>query len=97
MKRRVYTSRNEKQADFFVGFFITAALIVLGPAAVGALAGGIDIIGWIVPVVALGFLIGAGIYRPWMALGALGCFGTLIALGLLAALFVAVVCSTGFR
>jgi hypothetical protein len=97
MKRRVYTSRNEKQADFFAGFFITAALIVLGPAAVGALTGGIDIIGWIVPVVALGFLIGAGIYRPWMALGALGCLGTLIALGLLAALFVAVVCSAGFR
>lgn len=98
MKRKEYTSRGEKQADFFVGFFIMAGLIVLPPVLSAMPVGRQDPIvwSWIVLVAGLGFLIGAGIYRPWMAVGGLGCLGALIALGLLAALFIAVVCSSMF-
>ena len=48
-------------------------------------------------VAGLGFLVGAGVYRPWMAVGGLGCLGSLIALGLLGALFIAVTCSSSYR
>ena len=100
MKRKEYTSKGEKQNDFFVGYFIMAALIVLLPLLGSIVASGVVSItgaGGIVPFAVLAFLIGTGIYRPWMAVGGLGCLGTLIALGLLAALFIAVTCSSGFR
>jgi hypothetical protein len=100
VKRKEYTSRGEKQNDFFVGYFIMAALIVLLPLLASVVAGGgVSVTGGsaLVPVAAIAFLIAAGIYRPWMAVGGLGCLGTLIALGLLVALFFAVVCSSGFR
>jgi hypothetical protein len=99
VKRKEYTSRAEKQSDFFVGYFVMAVLVVLGPTLAGVVGGSVSAQsgGVIVLVAAVAFLIGAGIYRPWMAVGGLGCLGTLIALGLLAALFIAVVCSSGFR
>jgi hypothetical protein len=99
MKRREYTSRGEKQTDFFIGFFAMAAILILLPMLLNAVAGGFSgSTGTVVLLVAVvGFLSGAGVYRRWMALGGLGCLGTLLALGLLAALFVAVVCSSAFR
>jgi len=83
MKRKVYSSRAEKQGDFWVGFVVFPIL------AVGVPAGG--------SILALVFLIVAGVYRPWMAIGGLGCIGALIAVGLLVSIFLAVVCSSGFR
>jgi hypothetical protein len=96
VKRKVYTSRGEKQADFFVGFFIMAVIFLLTPVMlVNVLEGPAQ--GLTSPILAVAFLILAGIYRPWMAVGGLGCIGSLVALGLLAALFIAVVCSSAFR
>jgi hypothetical protein len=99
VKRKEYTSRGEKQADFFIGFLVMAGLLILWPVLAGTIPGtNSDVaLGWISLVGSLGFLIGAGIYRPWMAIGGLGCLGTLIGLGLLAAIFIAVVCSSAFR
>jgi hypothetical protein len=99
VKRKEYISRGEKQSDFVVGFFVMAVLIVLGPVISGASVGSNNAgpLSWIGLVAVLGFLIGTGIYRPWMALGGLGCIGTLISLGLLAALFIAVTCGSMFR
>ena len=99
MKRKEYSSRGEKEADFIIGLFVMAGLLILGPIVAAALPGSNNTgaLNWIGLIGILGFLIGAGIYRPWIALGGLGCLGTLIGLGLLAALFVAVVCSSGFR
>jgi hypothetical protein len=96
MKRKVYTSRSEKQNDFFIGFLIFAVLLVGTPALIADFAreAWAPLVAFVFPVL---FLITAGIYRPWMAIGGLGCIGALIALGLLAAVFLSVVCSTGFR
>jgi len=96
MKRKVYSSRAEKQGDFWVGFVVFPILAVGVPAVLvnfvhdsNLAAGG--------SILALVFLIVAGVYRPWMAIGGLGCIGALIAVGLLASIFLAVVCSSGFR
>jgi hypothetical protein len=99
VKRRDYTSRGEKQSDFFIGFFAMAAILLLLPMLLNAVSGGFSGTtgAGVLVLAAVGFLIGAGVYRRWMAIGALGCLGTLLALGLLAALFVAVVCSSAFR
>ena len=96
MKRKVYTSRSERQNDFFVGFLIFAVLLIgVSPLVSSQVHGSAQSVATVaVPVL---FLIAAGIFRPWMAIGGLGCIGALIALGLLAAVFVSVVCSTGFR
>jgi hypothetical protein len=98
VKRKVYTSRGQKEGDFFGGYFVMAAIVILVPLVGGALAGAMDVTGGglIVLVAAVAFLIVTGIYRPWMAVGGLGCLGSLIALGLLAALFISVVCSSAF-
>jgi hypothetical protein len=96
VKRKVYATRGEKQADFFVGFFIVAVIFLLTPVVFLNLVQG-PAQGLTSPILAVAFLILAGIYRPWMALGGLGCIGSLIALGLLAAMFIAVVCSSAFR
>jgi len=99
VKRKIYTSRGEKRTDFFIGYFVTAVWVVLLPTLGGALTGGgTGAAGTVILLVAgLGFLVGAGVYRPWMAVGGLGCLGTLIALGLLGALFIAVTCSSSYR
>ena len=99
MKRKEYNSRGEKQGDFIIGFFVMAGVLILGPVVASGIPGSNNsgAINWIVLIGGLGFLLGAGVYRPWMALGGLGCLGSLIALGLLAAIFIAVVCSSGFR
>jgi hypothetical protein len=75
-----------------------AAIVILLPLLGGGLTGTLNIGGGglIVLVAAVAFLIVTGIYRPWMAVGGLGCLGSLIALGLLAALFISVVCSSAF-
>lgn len=96
MKRKIYTRRGEKEADFFAGFFIFALLLLLTPAVLLNFIQG-PAQGLTGAIVAVAFLLLAGFYRPWMAIGGLGCLGGLIALGLLAALFINVVCSTGFR
>jgi hypothetical protein len=98
VKRKIYTSRGQKEGDFFGGYFVMAAIVILVPVVGGAVAGAMDVTGGglIVLVAAVGFLIVTGIYRPWMAVGALGCLGSLIALGLLAAVFLSVVCSSAF-
>jgi hypothetical protein len=98
VKRKVYTSRGQKEGDFFGGYFVMAAIVILLPLVGSSLTGALDVSGGglIVLVAAVGFLIVTGIYRPWMAVGGLGCLGSLIALGLLAALFVSVVCSSAF-
>jgi hypothetical protein len=96
VKRKVYRTRGEKQGDFFVGFFIMAVILVLTPTLLVSLVEG-PAQGLTGPILAVAFLVLAGIYRPWMALGGLGCVGSFIALGLLAAMFIAVVCSSGFR
>jgi hypothetical protein len=99
MRRKQYTSRDERRADFIAGYVFMAGAIVLLPQVANALTGNFsaNTAGIFVLVAGLVFLVGTGIYRPWMAIGGLGCLGTLIALGLLAALFVAVVCSSMFR
>ena len=96
MKRKVYTSRGQKEGDFWAGFFIFPALVLGVPPVLGTLVQGpAQVLSG--PILGIAFLIVAGIYRPWMAIGALGCVGALLALGLFAAIFLAVVCSSGFR
>ena len=105
MNPKVYWSRGEKVADFFLGmglwyilnaiYFVAMFFITLSATASNIrMDTAVTIIFGIIPLVLnLAILIFLGFKRRWMALGALASIGVVFFIGLCIGVFINVLCS----
>jgi hypothetical protein len=100
--RKEYTTRNEKILDFVIGFvgwylvnglFYGCTVTLLSQASNGIDSNMSALILLALPLlINIGALVGLGMWRRWIALGALAAFGAALALVLLIGILIYAVC-----
>ena len=102
--RKEYTTRNEKILDFVIGFLgwyllngLLYACLIFGLGQLDSSVAGSDNIGGLallaLPLLLnIGALVGLGMWRRWIALGALGAFAAALLMVLLLGILVYAVC-----